>query len=298
MAIEELVLSGANPACLSSDGDGPRRQALTQLCILNNLKSVHEECCSHRDAVGAGGKEPAKPRAARIYEALRNAALFDYSVGPHEVTEDYDWKHLLKQMRELLKSPNGSHRIAGITVRTDDYKDAFRDVLGYDEKKIALLFNPEQTQDVEEAVDFLVALAEISYKELSDFPAYAKVEKDVIFYAMQFMGRICDNLVRAFLDPTMSVSGHLALLSELSAMLFLGYGAELDQGGSAERALCVYRASRARDVIHSPCRLQKYVYSGGAVPRSPGNRQALLHYGSKTQGLRAWLGILPISDWR
>ena len=247
---------------------------------------------------GVGGKEPAKPRAARIYEALRNALLFDYSVGPHEVTEDYDWKHLLKRMRELLKSPNGSHRIAGITVRTQDYKDAFRDILKYDEKRIALLFHPEQRQSVEEAVDFLVALAEISYKELSDFPAYNKVEKDVIFYAMQFMGRICDNLVRAFLDPTTSVSGHLALLSELSAMLFLGYGAELDQGGSAERALCVYRASRARDVIHSPCRLQKYVHSGGAVSRSPGNRQALLHYGSQTQGLRAWLGVLPISDWR
>jgi hypothetical protein len=300
--IEELVLSGANPACLSSDGDGPRRQALTQLCTINNLRSVHEEWCTRRDAVGVGGKEPAKPRAARIYEALRNALLFDYLVGPHEVTEDYDWKHLLKRMRELLKSPNGSHRIAGITVRTQDHKDAFRDILKYDEKRIALLFHPEQRQSVEEAVDFLVSLAEISYKEISDFPAYNKVEKDVIFYAMQFMGRICDNLVRAFLDPTTSVSGHLALLSELSAMLFLGYGAELDQGGSAERVLCPHGAPQLSvpmcDVTHIPSRLQKYVHSGGAVSRSPGNPQALLHYGSQTQGLRAWLGVLPISDWR
>ena len=89
MATEELVLSGANSACHSSDGDDPRRKALMQLYILNNLKYVHEEWCSRRDAVGPM-TEPANPRAARIYEALRNAALFDYSAGPDEVTEDYD----------------------------------------------------------------------------------------------------------------------------------------------------------------------------------------------------------------
>ena len=236
--IEELVLSGANPACLSSDGDGPRRQALTQLCTINNLRSIHEEWSERRDAVSAGGKQPVKPRAAELYEALRNATLFDYSVGPHEVTEEYDWKHLFKRMRELLKSPNGKQEIAGITVRTEDYKDAFREILKYDEKTIGKLFNPEQCQNVEEAVEFLEAVAEISYKNLADFPAYAKVDKDVIFYAIQYMGRMCDTVLRAFLTPSMSVSGHLALLSELSAMLFLGYGAELDKGECALRTSC------------------------------------------------------------
>lgn len=141
-------------------------------------------------------------------------------------------------MRELLKSPNGKQEIAGITVRTEDYKDAFREILKYDEKTIGKLFNPEQCQNVEEAVEFLEAVAEISYKNLADFPAYAKVDKDVIFYAIQYMGRMCDTVLRAFLTPSMSVSGHLALLSELSAMLFLGYGAELDKGECALRKSC------------------------------------------------------------
>ena len=133
-------------------------------------------------------------------------------------------------MRELLKSPNGSHRINGITVTTADYRDAFRDVLKYDEKKLDILFNPEQCQDAEEAALFLESVAELSRAKLEQHGCYNRPGSQELFYALQFMGRICGNFTRAFLDITISLAGHLELLSELSGMLILGYRAELDKG--------------------------------------------------------------------
>ena len=295
--VEELVLRGGNPLCLSSDGDAPRRQALTNFCTVRNLRDEYGAWKARYDAVPAGGQLPAQPRAARIYEAIFEAVLFDYSVGPHEVTEDYDWKHLIKRVRELLKSPNGSHRINGITVTTADYRDAFRDILKYDEKKLDILFNPEQCQDVEEAVEFLESVAEICHCNVSDFERYNRPGAQELFYALQFMGRICGNLTRAFLDVKISVAGHLELLSELSGMLILGYSAELDKGSSSAFRPFVPIVRVLFDSRVRICRQQEYLRSGGTISRYTSYDQALLFDGSKAESLRTWFHLLSVFDW-
>lgn len=130
----------------------------------------------------------------------------------------------------MLKSPNGKHLVAGITLTTDEIKRAFKIICKLEPGHIETLFNPEQSQNVTEAVLFLEAFGQIEHANINEFPEYNKVGPDTTFDALQFLGRICNCMTRAFLDPTISVSGHLGLLGEASALLFLGYRAELDRG--------------------------------------------------------------------
>ena len=85
--VEELVVRGGNPLCLSSDGDAPRRQALTQFCTVRNLREQYGAWKSQYDAASVGDPKPEKPRAVKIYEAVFEAVLFDYSTGPREVRD-------------------------------------------------------------------------------------------------------------------------------------------------------------------------------------------------------------------
>ena len=67
---------------LGSDGDAPRRQALTQFCTARNLREQYGAWKSQYDAASVGDPKPEKPRAVKIYEAVFEAVLFDYSTGP------------------------------------------------------------------------------------------------------------------------------------------------------------------------------------------------------------------------
>ena len=74
---------------LGSDGDAPRRQALTQFCTARNLREQYDAWKSQYGAASVGDpkKPPEKPRAVKIYEAVFEAVLFDYSTGPHEARD-------------------------------------------------------------------------------------------------------------------------------------------------------------------------------------------------------------------
>ena len=104
--LDDLYNEGAVPLCLSSDGDAPRRQALTRVCASKNLKQSHDDYISARDsALSTGAAAPDKSKGALIYESLFELELFDYDVGPHEVTGALVWVVLsLVEFRNAVMS--------------------------------------------------------------------------------------------------------------------------------------------------------------------------------------------------
>ncbi|KAH6885601.1 hypothetical protein BKA70DRAFT_1377423 [Coprinopsis sp. MPI-PUGE-AT-0042] len=160
-------------------------------------------------------KAKLSPRSP-IHIHLSSLAFLDLMVGDDDLTCDKDWKHVLKQLRNLLL------RISGIVVNaeriTPDIVKHHLKSSGQSKEHINSIYNPDDKQDVKLAFDLLQDVWSFPEEVPPDHahkPGYSRSHRTI-----WMLGRLLFYLVAPYLAVELSLSQQLEYLSAAAHIAF------------------------------------------------------------------------------
>ena len=169
--------------CIETDGDSRRRRALIEITFIGDL-----------------------PMSNPIYPTLSSLALFDLKCGVDALTPDFDWKHVLKRMR------NTAVRLKGFTINGNSITAAVIKAhlvsTGMSAVSADSLLAPNDKQDVLLMVKLLYAISTLPPPASADSPLAQSIRR-----TLHLLGRLYSSLLNAYLDTSLSLHQQLVHLS-------------------------------------------------------------------------------------
>ena len=156
-------------------------------------------------------------------DTLAQCPLFDLLSGPHCITDDTDYKHDGKGFKRALKAVDRGVQIVSHTFYAADWRRIFA-ALGYTEKQIKEMLEPDDEQNVEAMVMLFQALAKLSdvtAETLSGAGLGVPALLGVKANELQLIGAIAACYVFLFTANDKSIHEHLVNLAELQFLLFV-----------------------------------------------------------------------------
>ncbi|KAG2132414.1 hypothetical protein DEU56DRAFT_739455, partial [Suillus clintonianus] len=193
----------------ATDGDATRRKAGHSVFLRNPL-----------------------PITSPLYGTLSNLRGLNTLTGEHEITLDFDYKHVIKLSLTLifagfgtmLRSRAGMHLNNGRCINSSMLERYLSWVDGVDETRATKLLYP----DVPRAVELMKAVISLSELDPTKPPhtpegTFPHVDTVADFDAIKILGHILRSLVDPFINITLSLTEQTILLSRLAHLLYACY---------------------------------------------------------------------------
>ncbi|KAJ7742339.1 hypothetical protein DFH07DRAFT_750546 [Mycena maculata] len=186
----------------ASDGDPLRRKVAYKLLCTTELPKTHA-----------------------LFKILANLNGLNLCTGPRTILGTFDWRHILKSMSRdstLLRQPSGMCVDGGHVVNPSFLGQCLLLLPQYDEKSVFLLLNPGDGQNVPKALDLIESI--IALRDVKA-PAH-DVGLASTLESVRLLGYVLENLALPFIDPNLSLSDQIQMLStyaHLSFILFREY---------------------------------------------------------------------------
>ncbi|THH31260.1 hypothetical protein EUX98_g2906 [Antrodiella citrinella] len=228
---------------VSSDGDPKRRPALFQQCLSCEVTPEHPS-----------------------YEHLHDLPGFNLYTGTDGQTQDLDYKHTFKRVCTLLCTREGMV-INGVVVHKDllalwlerlsdiDWSEnSLYDLLNPEEwddedvdepnPEIEVLLRPKDAQDVPRAIRLLTLIAKIRHLAVPN-----NASEQPVYHALSLLGEMLDALVTPFLNPTLSLSNQIILLTKfafIAAALYVKHGSSFMPHHLYSDLQCMFKTAVCR----------------------------------------------------
>lgn len=151
-----------------------------------------------------------------IYHSLSPLTLFSFLHGADEITNDPDWKHVLKRLRNTLLRAAGV-TIAGVSISTSIIKMHLIKN-GMSASAANRLLAPNDRQDVVLMIQLLNAITHLPASDPSLTPS-AQASRRIL----RLLGRLYCYLLEAYLDITLSLDDQLIRLAAASRIALALY---------------------------------------------------------------------------
>ena len=151
-----------------------------------------------------------------LYEILGNLPLFNLQCGEDKITADFDWKHVLKRFQNTTLRQKGI-AVNNVAISTDTLKTHLISC-GLSEESANILLAPNDKQDVVLMIKLLHALSSLKSATLNDSPLV-----HVTCQSLILLGRVYWNLLRAYLDTSISLNNQLVHLSTAAHLILAIY---------------------------------------------------------------------------
>jgi hypothetical protein len=155
----------------------------------------------------------------KVLHRLQGLNLF---VGPHDVTLDFDWKHIIKRMSTCIRGKEGMS-IRGRVI-TPGLLAKYLKRCGYTSDKVDALLQPDDAQNVICAIELIKALQKIHHTLKLDHIRDPAERQEI--KAIRAFARVYGSFVMAFTDHTLSLKEQMRLLSMYSHMAVAIYRKE------------------------------------------------------------------------
>ncbi|KJA25111.1 hypothetical protein HYPSUDRAFT_135245 [Hypholoma sublateritium FD-334 SS-4] len=176
-----------------SDGDSRRRRALISIALGSHVS-------------------PSSP----LHKILGDLPLFNLACGNDDLTPDFDWKHVLKRFRNTTLRQKGIS-INDVAISTDTIKTHLISA-GLSADSADVLLAPNDRQDVVLMIKLLHALASLQAPTVDDSPLVHATRRSLVL-----LGRVYWNLLRAYLDVSLSLNDQLVHLSTAAHLILAIY---------------------------------------------------------------------------
>jgi len=184
---------------IASDGDSRRRRALISIALRRDLDA-----------------------SQKIYATLQPLNLFDLKCGHDGLTADFDWKHVLKRLRNTALRLTGFY-VNGTYITAAVIKSHLIST-GMSSLTADTLLAPNDRQDVVLMLRLLYAIASLPLPVPSDPPLVQSSRR-----SLRLLGRFYWHLINAYLDISLSLHQQLVHLSAAAHLMLALYN--LDKGG-------------------------------------------------------------------
>ncbi|KAI5980753.1 hypothetical protein EDD15DRAFT_2381342 [Pisolithus albus] len=163
-----------------------------------------------------------------LYCILSGLPGLNLYTGPHEMTMDFDYKHLFKRVCTALRSSHGILLDNGRLLTSKMLLHYFTWLDDVDEDHANKLLFPDDPQDVPRAVELIrtiVRLAKIDPTKppYIDRDGIPDVDTVIDFEAIKMLAQILHHLLEPFVDTTLSLSQQVSYISTCSHLLFCQY---------------------------------------------------------------------------
>ncbi|KII93403.1 hypothetical protein PLICRDRAFT_99321, partial [Plicaturopsis crispa FD-325 SS-3] len=156
---------------------------------------------------------------SKLYGTLSRMPGLNLFTGLKEITLDFDWKHILKRICTLLRSPAGIV-LNGGRVMNPAFLSRYLLLLdGQDTKSVRRLLFPDDPQDVPRAIELMKAI--IALRDLKIPLADPSVIADLD--AIKHLAYILEAILEPFTNVKLSLTDQVRLLSTYAHLTFTSF---------------------------------------------------------------------------
>ncbi|KAI6003279.1 hypothetical protein F5J12DRAFT_893920 [Pisolithus orientalis] len=163
-----------------------------------------------------------------LYGILSDLPGLNLYTGPHNMTLDFDHKHIIKCFCMMLCSMNGLMLNNGHHINVKFLPQYLTWLDGCDCIKAQKLVYPDDPQDVPQAVEHVKAITQLSHIDPTQVPYtqphYLSDGNAIVdFEALSMLGQLLHHLLEPFINVTLSLSEQVTHLSAFAHLLFALY---------------------------------------------------------------------------
>ncbi|KAJ3521293.1 hypothetical protein NMY22_g12372 [Coprinellus aureogranulatus] len=186
---------------------------------------------------------------------LSRLSGMNMQTGPQGIIATCDPKHIIKRFATLLRSRQRGITVGTSVITSDHVSRALRHVGGLSDKRVQVLLNPTDKQNVPVAVNLLQSLMDLEHQaplrsSLDDFATGLMGRID----DLQFIAKVFGYFLKPFIDVKMPLSEQIRSLSTYSHLLTYMYRKHGE--GFITTPLFTDSQSVVKNIIFTTARLQ------------------------------------------